>query len=622
MPYRYKIGIPPKRVSYPGIEIGTMGSGEKAVIPENELMFHTLVLGRTGTGKSNLLKILFNCISRDDNSNIILVDFHGTLSREIICMNYGKRLVFISPGDPKSNEFKTRLNVLKGSNLSPVMLYNIQKIFSQEDSLSSGTWGPRLQTVMTSVLREVVLKDSDSTLSDFLSTLLSKEKMNELITGIRGDTKEVLRGLVKRWENWTEYSMSTVNKLLPVLSDPEISQIVSSRIESFDLYGSLLEGGKLVVIDVSKTVHSEQQGRVVASMLLNRIWADILKNGMPHKTILMVDESQNLNSSLLSEILSEGRKFNFFIMLASQYLGQHNDELINAIMSNCGHIYAFNMSEGDSQRICKLFSDDRTRRKVMNSILMGPYHDVTHINNLNENGVSVRGFTPYPVQLNIDMKKYDDSVKESLRKYGNGPDEIVITPDTVEKSMHRQMQERFRDYLGRKSIPSELEEKTGLNRADLVYYAGSTPVMVEVELYDTTRFERSIKKACNYSNSFLIFLCAEYQGMNLYSKFKDSELLIKNLDRMKALGDKTFMDLEKISIIEERKNSYFLIKDGKYRRWKPEYALTETSFKISPDIHGSETLNIIREMRISNTHVYRFKVDSAYKTSFLNDLFI
>ena len=80
-------------------------------------------------------------------------------------------------------------------------------------------------------------------------------------TGIRGDTKEVLRGLVKRWENWTEYSMSTVNKLLPVLSDTEISQIVSSRIESFDLYGSLLEGGKLVVIDVSKTVHSEQQGR-------------------------------------------------------------------------------------------------------------------------------------------------------------------------------------------------------------------------------------------------------------------------------------------------------------------------------------------------------------------------
>ena len=95
--------------------------GEKAVIPENELMFHTLVLGRTGTGKSNLLKILFNCISRDDNSNIILVDFHGTLSREIICMNHGKRLVFISPGDPKSNEFKTRLNVLKGSNLSPVI---------------------------------------------------------------------------------------------------------------------------------------------------------------------------------------------------------------------------------------------------------------------------------------------------------------------------------------------------------------------------------------------------------------------------------------------------------------------------------------------------------------------
>ena len=84
---------------------------------------------------------------------------------------------------------------------------------------------------------------------------------------------------------------------------------------------------------MSKTRFSTTQGKIISSLILNRIWTETLKEGITPQTMIVADEAQNLNSSVLSEILSEGRKFNTYLTVASQYLDQYDRYTKGALLS-------------------------------------------------------------------------------------------------------------------------------------------------------------------------------------------------------------------------------------------------------------------------------------------------
>ncbi len=606
MPFRYEVGISRETSSVDGVSIGKTENGGLYVIEPEKLYFHTMILGRTGTGKSNLIKNLCLPIMKNGADNLIVIDFHGTLSTDLIRMNSKMDLVFISPeNDPEKKSVK--MNVLKGSAESPVFLYILQKIFSSENALSGGTWGPRLQTMLTSVLREVIIKNPDSTLSDYIETITSRNSMKDLYNSSTGSTKTIIGNMISRWDSWQEYSMSTINKIFPITSDIGIRKLISSHEESMDIVSLLNEGNKLVVIDVSKTKYSEQQGKIVSSMLLNRIWADILRKGMSKKCMLIIDEAQNLNASIIKELLSEGRKFNVFCMLASQYMLQYDREVRDAAISNCGNFYAFSLSEEDANTICSIVPGQKLRKLAISSILIGPIHNTTHFSTRGNNGVSVSSFTPFLMENLSNATPVENAIKNSLLKYGGmmeEPDNDNIHQNRI--SNHNELQQRFITYLDGKGCKPEIEKVIGESRPDIIFYVQSTPIIAEVEISDTIRFERVIEKACIYSNSPLIFLCMKDMGMVLLEKFHNHELMSRHLSRMSRTGKNTYFNFEKITIVEDRNGKYYFIRDGKYTRWTPEFSLTESSFRLKSELLGVLTVNILREMELNRNHVYSY----------------
>lgn len=585
MPFRYSIGS---------------GKNEQEEIRENtdsfrnmNLMFHTLILGRTGTGKSNFIKNLASHIGKMDGANIILIDFHGILAGEVIEICSHMDLIYLSPKTNSGNR-KIKINVLKGARDSSISLYLLSQIFSKENSLSGGTWGPRLQTIFTAVLREYVRQYSEPTLREFLQLITDRKMMIELRKNSSSDASTILLNLTKNWDSWIEYSMSTVNKIFPIISDENISSFISSREESVEIVNELKQGGKLIIVDVSKTRFSIQQARIISSMILNRIWNDILQNGNIQKTMVIVDEAQNLNSSIVSEILSEGRKFGLFITLASQFLGQYDQNLRESLISNCGKIFCFNMSEEDSREIISLISDRRLREKTLKSIMLGPLHNVTMIDLISRRGISASSFKPPLIEIFPEDNRIRGRIELSIEKYGLPEERREMgnfEPDSPypETQTHEKIMERFLEYLKRKNIKYLTEERINGLRPDIIFFPQGNPVIVEIEVSDIMRFERVLKKACDYHRSDLIFLCPRDGATELYRSFLDSEKVLKILSKMDSMGENSFFNPERITLVEERDERYYYVEASGLKRWSADFY--QGTFKKSFS-HLEEGLNM------------------------------
>ena len=595
MPFRYDIGISSgkKRVEN-GIGIGKGANGNPYLINNQSLMFHTLITGRTGTGKSNLLLNLCMNILKIDNSSMVVIDFHGSLSDNIISMMNNRQLIYL--GSTPDGRKSVKMNILKGASESSVSFYLIQEIFSRESSLSGGTWGPRLQTIFTSVLREILRNDPESTLGDFMETLLSRQLMKSLSDNCSKESKKVIVNLISRWQSWIEYSSSSINKLYPILSDPKIKSLVSSRNESMEIIKELREGGKVVIIDVSKTRFSTTQGKIISSLILNRIWTEILREGAIYPTMIVADEAQNLNSSVMSEILSEGRKFNTYLTVASQYLDQYDRYTKGALLSNCGSIYSFNVSEKDAMEISNVITDRRKRAETLKSILLGTPHNVTHFNFLSQRGIEVDSFTPYLVEKKGSRIEIESRIRESINIYGN-EDEQEATSEIQTLPVHTYLLTFMSRFLESKGIFPEKEKKLNSLRPDMMFFHKDRPVVVEIEVSDIGKFSRVVEKAVNYSTLKLIFLCDMNNGKILYEKFCDRDTVIRSLENLRMKGTGSYFDFKNILICEERNGLLYVIEGGKLARFSIEKLDNYRTFMQQSNIDPTFMEACLNEMK-------------------------
>jgi energy-coupling factor transporter ATP-binding protein EcfA2 len=601
MPYRYDVGTWSSKEGTDGpFTLGKSALGEPYSIDLRSLIFHKIILGRTGTGKSNLLLNLCKNILKVIDNNLVIVDFHGSLASEIISMNSTHDLIYIGTG-PERDSKKIRLNILKGASESSISLYLIQEIFSRESSLSGGTWGPRLQTIFTAILKEIILLYPEATLDLFMQTLLSREKMKILSQKCSEDSKAVIANLISRWQSWTEYSASSINKLYPIVSDKDLRDLTCSPNESFDVISALEEGGKLIVVDVSKTKYSATQGKIISSLILNRFWTEILKKGEIPNTAIIVDEAQNLNSKVLSEILSEGRKFNLFLTVASQYLDQYDRELKGSLLSNCGSLYSFNISEKDAREVCSVLTERRKRVSAMKSILLGSPHNVTHLNFLSSSGIKVESFTPDLFPLQRFPSKTDNIIRGSLEKFGTGDDSTPKDVVSIIKE-HDYLENFFQRYLEDKHIIVEKEKKLNNLRPDLHFFLQNKPIFVEIEVSDLEKFDRILEKACNFSGQKLIFLCPKDKGKLLREKLTDTAAVSKYLGILRNEGKQTFVDYMNILIIEERGGNVYYVEKTKLKRFNINHLFFSYSFMLREDIDNTSFLLSNEIMKNEHRH--------------------
>ncbi len=322
---------------------------------QKDRLMHTYILGKTGTGKTNLLTTL---ILQDivHGRGCAVFDVHGDLLKNIL-----------------GNIPKNRIaDVVHLDIASPFMVYRynpLRKVSEEKKSLVAGSlldafhklwrgaWGVKLEHILRYILL-TLLSVPKSDLSD-IPRIIHDSGFRERCIGFV-DNEEILRFWKNEFPKYTKNDIVPIlNKVEAFLAHPAIKRFLITNPRDISLR-YCMDDSKILLIDISKGKIGADASHLIGSILISsfanasfsRIDTEENKRVPFH---IFLDEFQNYTSPSISGILSELRKFKISLTLANQYLHQLDTEIKNAVLGNVGTLIAFRTGQTDAKYLAQDF---------------------------------------------------------------------------------------------------------------------------------------------------------------------------------------------------------------------------------------------------------------------------
>jgi len=380
--------------------------------------YHAYVIGKTGSGKTSLLR---NMLTQDivAGHGVGILDPHGDLAEELLDHIPPSRTDDVVYFNPADLAFPIAFNPL--ANIPP----------DSRDLAASGmvsafkgiwreSWGPRL---------EYILYNSIAALCHCQNvTLLGIQRMLSDETYRRWVVKQVSDPALHAF--WTrefasydkrflsEVISPILNKVGQLLMAPVIRNIlgqVRSRID----FRFMMDDRRIFIANLSKGRIGPDKSNLLGSLLVTQFQlAAMSRADIPEDErkdfFLVVDEYTNFCTDSFMSILSEARKFRLSLALSGQYLAQASKPIRDAVLGNVGTIMSFRVSESDAQVIARE---------------LGGEFQASHISGLAnyemcvrmmENSVSLIPFTARTLPpINLNYGRHENTIKRSRQKYAN-----------------------------------------------------------------------------------------------------------------------------------------------------------------------------------------------------------
>ncbi|MCL6090054.1 MAG: DUF87 domain-containing protein [Candidatus Thermoplasmatota archaeon] len=558
-----------------GINIGSSTTGKSLFLCLGRLERHLLVIGKTGSGKSNFLKVLIKGIISADMGSVFLLDPHGNLARDMAC-SLPENSIVLSPNCSitEGQRYALSLNAISNGNSGEernLAAGWIKDAFASEGIFSHGTWGPRLEVVFTSILHELLRKESESNLADLLNLLLDGGNTRKFISSTESEElKAFLKMQVSDWRGWNQYVTSSVNKLLPLLTEPGIRHLISGRQDSFDLLGLFIGHSSIIIPEIWRDAVPDDSFKIIGMLLILKLWLQRIVHYDPHKDkpIYMVfDEAQLVPGSILDRLLREGRKWGFRVILATQFLGRGLESLSETIRGNVGNVVSFNLFEEDAVEISSNFFTGNLGKKLQDVLKTQPVHSAV-IWSQDEKGISgPLSFKPIVEVSAQDADLFQALKENSMAKLGTaleGREE-----ESGETDLHEYLILRFQEFLLKKGIESDRHRSFHGIYPDLYFEHKDRIVFVEVEVSDLVNMGRVAEKIVNYAGKALIFITPPGASVSLFERILRyiGDNGVKIFDKM----DKANRDmLSGISILEYD-NGFTFLSAGRLRKLRMEH---------------------------------------------------
>ncbi len=324
-------------------------------IRQADRCFHTYVIGKTGTGKSTLLKTM---TAQDVASGrgFALFDPHGDLATEVLtAIPASRRADVIHLDTPAGNwTFNPLAGVEPGQEALAVaeLIEVFRKIWTED-------WGPRLEHLLRNVLF-TLLEVPGSTLADVHPLLTDQDHRKGIAHSLRNvDVKEFWL----REFNWYSPAFRAVvvaplqNKLGALLTDPRLNAIITGEGSSFDL-NDVMDGGKILLVNLSRGQIGEGPAMMLGALLAARIGLAGMARAKRAEAdrrdfYLYLDEFQMFATRSLATMLSELRKYRVSLILANQYLSQLDVQVRDAVVGNVGTLICFRVSAADASYLAR-----------------------------------------------------------------------------------------------------------------------------------------------------------------------------------------------------------------------------------------------------------------------------
>ena len=296
--------------------------------PDRRLHLH--ILGKTGTGKTTLLK---NLIIQDlrHNHGVAVIDPHGNLVNsllELVPSHRVQQTVYFNPADV---EFPLGFNILESvhPDMRPLVASHVVTVYKD---IYRDSWGPRLEYILHNAILSL-LDIRDSTLLGMLRLLSDKDYRARVVPLIQDP-------LVKKF--WTdEFDRYTPafqkeaiapiqNKVGQFLTSYPIRNIVGQVKSSVDMT-ALMEGQGILLANLAKGQIGEDKTNLLGSLLVTKLFlAAVSRANQPEESrkdfYLYIDECHNLSTPIFATILSEARKYHLNLTLTHQSVHEMSSE--------------------------------------------------------------------------------------------------------------------------------------------------------------------------------------------------------------------------------------------------------------------------------------------------------
>lgn len=325
-----------------------------------DLRHHLYCIGKTGTGKSTLLKLM---AAQDAAAGrgFALFDPHGDLVQSVRYLVPRSRRASIIYLDPANPDTLWRFNPFLGipPNKHALATAGFIEVFRK---LWPEEWGPRLEHLFRNVVL-TLLAFPDSSFADIPPLLTDKDYRDSCLDQL--DNKVVLDFWQREYARYSPAFRAVIvaplqNKIGALLTDPILHRILTSEGKQIDLR-EIMDDGQILLVNLDKGKIGEGPASLLGSLLVSHIaLAALSRSSIPEKErrdfVAYLDEFHTFTTLSLATMLSELRKYRVGLVLAHQYLGQLEPEIRDAVFGNVGTLMAFRVGGGDALWLAREFA--------------------------------------------------------------------------------------------------------------------------------------------------------------------------------------------------------------------------------------------------------------------------
>lgn len=385
---------------------------------------HTYIIGKTGTGKTTMLK---SSIYQDilKGKGLAVLDPHGDMFRELLAIVPKHRQKDVVIFDPSDDEYPVGLNILdpgiefinedmKHARITSTVLSVFKKLADDNQ------WGPRMEHILRNTTL-TALQLPNPSLYTLQRLLTDKKYQREVAKDLKDPVLKQFWD--KEFKLLGSMQMSTVTAPLTHRLGHFITAKMSRHIllqeKSTIRIADIMNEGKILLVNLSKGDIGEDQSLFFGTILTSFIWmAAYQRTKIPEKErkdfFVYVDEFQNFATPQFSEITSEGRKYHVALILSHQNIAQIEDKsIVKIVASNASTLICLKVGPEDEAFILPYMKPEVESGDIVN---LAPYHFYMKTT-ADESEDAFSGGT---VPLNVDEseKKAKAVVSQSRKQYG------------------------------------------------------------------------------------------------------------------------------------------------------------------------------------------------------------
>jgi len=339
------------------------------VLSPRDRQHHLYAIGKTGTGKTTLLR---NLILQDiaAGHGVGVIDPHGDLANDILDHIPRHRIEDVVYFNPADMEHPIGFNLL-GQTLPDNRHLIASGIVGAFKSVWSHSWGPRMEYILYATVAALLECENVSLLG--IQRMLSDGKYRAWV--VRQIKDPLLRAFwTEEFEGFkTSLQQEMVapiqNKVGQLLMSPHLRNIlgqIKSRIDA----RFMMDNGRIFIADVSKGKLGADKANLLGALLVTQFeLAAMSRSNIPESErrdfYLYIDEFQSFATDSFVSILSEARKYRLCLTLSHQYTDQLRPEIRDAVFGNVGSMVAFRVGQRDAEILEREFGNAYPARRFV-----------------------------------------------------------------------------------------------------------------------------------------------------------------------------------------------------------------------------------------------------------------